>query len=248
MERLIGVVVIALFYGFFTYPIPSIIISVIAILCYLLFINIRKNEHTPEDEMIRRIALNTAQIYLSPYTDIWKNLKLSNKYCSLSLGDDGVTITCREKIENHRSFKIISSKTHNPNDVWDIFCRNFDHYKTYDGLKQDCRIYQLKIIENRISATNSNRQINDNLKPKEKIDINNASEVEITSLPGISIVIAKKLIKKREEIGGFKNTHEVFLYLKLKPHMENQLKNLICTNKMQGTIKIEKYQERHVDL
>ena len=54
--------------------------------------------------------------------------------------------------------------------------------------------------------------------------------------------MSKKLIKKREEIGGFKNTHEVFLYLKLKPHMENQLKDLICVNKMQGSVKIEKYQ------
>ena len=103
-------------------------------------------------------------------------------------------------------------------------------------------------IESRISAINSNSKRRNKLKSKEKIDINNASEVEITSLPGISIVIAKKLIKKREEIGGFKNTHEVFVYLKLKPHMENQLKDLICVNKMKGSVKIEKYQERHVDL
>ena len=211
----------------------------------------RKQAHSSEEEMIRQIALTSAQIYLSPYTDIWKNLKLSNKNCSLSLGADGVTITCREKFGNYRTFRIVSSKVHNEVDVWNLFCRNFDHTKTYDSLKNDCRLYKLTIIESQSSITtvySKNENTTSNIKPKEKIDINNASEVEITSLPGISIVLAKKLIKKREEIGGFKNTHEVFVYLKLKPHMENQLRDLICVNKMKGSVKIEKYQERHVDL
>ena len=81
-----------------------------------------------------------------------------------------------------------------------------------------------------------------------KIDINNCSEVELTALPGISIVMSKKIIKKREEIGGFKNTNDFFLFLKLKPHMQKQLENLICVNKMKGLIKIEKNKERSVDL
>ncbi len=251
MERLIGAAVVGLVYCFFMYPIPAIIISVILIICYLIYINMRKKAHSPEEEMRRQIALTTAKIYLSPYTDIWRNLKLSNKNCSLSLGTDGVTITCREKFGSYRTFRIVSSKVHNEADVWNLFCRNFDHTKTYDGLKNDCRLYQLTIIESQSSIKtvySKNENTVNNIKPKEKIDINNASEVEITALPGISIVMAKKLIKKREEIGGFKNTHEVFLYLKLKPHMENQLRDLICVNKMQGSVKIEKYQERHVDL
>ena len=251
MERLIGAAVVGLVYCFFIFPIPAIVISVIGIVCYLIYINMRKQAHSSEEEMIRQIALTSAQIYLSPYTDIWKNLKLSNKNCSLSLGADGVTITCREKFGNYRTFRIVSSKVHNETDVWNLFCRNFDHTKTYDSLKNDCRLYKLTIIESQSSITtvySKNENTTSNIKPKEKIDINNASEVEITALPGISIVLAKKLIKKREEIGGFKNTHEVFVYLKLKPHMENQLRDLICVNKMQGSVKIEKYQERHVDL
>ena len=251
MERLIGAAVVGLVYCFFIFPIPAIVISVIGIVCYLIYINMRKQAHSSEEEMIRQIALTSAQIYLSPYTDIWKNLKLSNKNCSLSLGADGVTITCREKFGNYRTFRIVSSKVYNEVDVWNLFCRNFDHTKTYDSLKNDCRLYKLTIIESQSSITtvySKNENTTSNIKPKEKIDINNASEVEITALPGISIVLAKKLIKKREEIGGFKNTHEVFVYLKLKPHMENQLRDLICVNKMKGSVKIEKYQERHVDL
>ena len=130
--------------------------------------------------------------------------------------------------------------------MWNLFCHHFDSTKTYYGLKDECRIYRVQIREY-TRPKSQNAFYLSGLK-RDVVDINNASEVEITALPGISIVMAKKLIKKREEIGGFKNTHEVFLYLKLKPHMENQLKDLICVNKMQGSIKIEKYQERHVDL
>jgi DNA uptake protein ComE-like DNA-binding protein len=83
---------------------------------------------------------------------------------------------------------------------------------------------------------------------KEKIDINNASEVEITALPGISIVTAKKLIRKREDIGGFKSVDDVCNFLHLKPHLEKQLRELICINKMKGSLKISRNKERSVDL
>ena len=83
---------------------------------------------------------------------------------------------------------------------------------------------------------------------KEKLDVNNASEVELTALPGISIVVAKKIIKRREEINGFKNVNEFLEFTQLKPHMQTQLKELICVNKMKGSIKIKRYEERKLDL
>ena len=83
---------------------------------------------------------------------------------------------------------------------------------------------------------------------KEKLDVNNASEVEITSLPGISIVLAKKIIKRREEIGGFKDVNDFLDFTQLKPHMRMQLRDLICVNKMKGAGKIKRNNERSVDL
>ena len=83
----------------------------------------------------------------------------------------------------------------------------------------------------------------------EKIDINNSSEIELTQLPGISIVLAKKIVKKREEIGGFKNINDFFIYMKLKEHIQNRLVDLICVNKMKGSLKkLEQITERSVDL
>ena len=246
MERLIGVVVVGLVYCFFIFPIPAITISVIGVIAYLIFINIRRQGHPPEEIQARLTVLKEVEMYLSPYTSIWKNLKLSNKHCSLSLGEDGVTIKAVEKGGECRSFTVVSSSVYSMPVLWNLFCHHFDSTKTYYGLKDECRIYRVQIREYIRPKSQNAFYLSG---PKQNVvDINNASEIEITALPGISIVLAKKLIKKREEIGGFKNTHEVFVYLKLKPHMENQLRDLICVNKMQGSVKIEKYQERHVDL
>ena len=85
------------------------------------------------------------------------------------------------------------------------------------------------------------------LPPPEKTDINNCSEIELTELPGISIVLAKKIIKRREEINGFKSVEDFFVFLKLKPHMENQLKSRIKTEKMRGSIIQKKHSERSID-
>lgn len=240
--------IILMTYCFLTYPIPSIIVSVIVIIAYLAITKFTKNDQLKRDaRLARRVALEKARIYLSPYDNIENNLKLSNKYCSLKLLRDGTTIICTEKKEGeYRTFKIVSSGIYSFSDLWNLFCTHFDHHKTYDGLKSDCRLYKAVIVENIVGNTSSIPA--NKIKQLNKVDVNNASEIELTALPGISIVLSKKIIKKREEIGGFKNINEFFIYLRLKPHMEKQLRELVCANKMKGSLKIERYNERNVDL
>ena len=215
---------------------------------------------SPENIYLRqqRInALKTAGIYLSPYENIWKNLKLSNKNCLLRLGNDGVSITAIEKKtfgQTYRKFRIIKTNIHTNQELWDMFCTTFDFQTTYDRLVEQCHVFSVTIYETTIAGyTTKNDYIT--FKPIEhqninieKTDINNASEIEITALPGISIVLSKKIIKKREEIGGFKTIDDVFLFLKLKPHMEKQLRDRICVNKMKGSLQIKRFEERNIDL
>ena len=259
--RLIGAALGLIVYLFIMFPIPAIVISVVLIIGYVCLTRANtRNTIEYGQELRRREALRTAKIYLSPYKDIWKNLKLSNKYCSLKLGVDGLTITAAEKSTGgraYRTFRVIESRVHAMQDLWDMFCISFSHNTTYDGLVNDCKLYQV-VVEERIIGDPKTLNIQTvqqksipakkPLKPVEKTDINNASEVELTALPGISIVMAKKIIKKREEIGGFKNINDFFLFLKLKPHMKEQLKFLVCVNKMKGSLNIERYKERSVDL
>lgn len=213
---------------------------------------------------IRKGALREAKMFLAPYEDIWRNLRLSNKYCILSLESDGVTIVGKEKGAPYRKFRVISSPVHDYSDLWEMFCKGFSHNLSYSGLLEMCNTfkvsvyeYSIKPIQKPVSSTNNINSVNkDNVsalgatKEKvEKLDINNSSEIELTALPGISIVMAKKAIKKREEIGGFKTIDDFFLFMKLKPHMELQLREKICVKKMKGAHKkIERNPERSVDL
>ena len=212
------------------------------------------------DAAQRRAALQEAKIFLAPYRDIWRDLRLSNKYCSLILEHDGVTIKCIEKVKPYRKFQVTETFIHTPQELWNLFCVYFSHNKSYDGVMEDCYRYHASTIET-IGGTQNIKQERENtenhgnvtqkskinLTSAKKLDVNNCSEIELTELPGISIVIAKKAIKRREEIGGFKSIDEFLSFIKLKPHMENQLRELIKTEKMKGSLYQKKYNERSVD-
>lgn len=234
---------------FVMYPIPMIIVSVFLVLLYFVC---RRIARANDEQIIeynktarREEALRLARIYLAPYTSIWGSLKLSNKFCSLKLCADGKTILGIELVESHRQFKIIATKVHDWQELWDMFCKSFHYNMTYNELVKKCALFQTTISE---TVKETPTMINQSVKNAEKkVDINNASEVELTGLPGISIVMSKKLIKKREEIGGFKSIDDVFLFLHLRDHMQKQLKDKICVNPMRGYTR-ERFAERNIDL
>lgn len=236
----------------------TITVVLLLLIGYFVLKNINtSNLESQGNTMRRQMALNEAKIYLAPYNNIWKNLRLSNKHCILKLGQDGYSIKAYDT-NNTRSFRVIKSRVHSRNDLWDMFCVSFSHNTTFDMLVQQCEKFNVDIdlsgVKNSQQKTekvikSDTVKIDEVLQTsKEKLDINNASEVELTALPGISIVMSKKLIKKREEIGGFKTVNDVFLFLNIKSHLQAQLENLICVNKMKGSMKIKRYSERSIDL
>ena len=257
--RVIGSLIGLILFLAITEPMLFAILSVFFIVGYLLvsrfLIPFLSNKDQNTDLRIRReFALNKSKMFLSPYKSIWGDLKLSNKYCYLYLDKDGVTITGNEKVFPYRRFRVIESRVHSYTDLWDMFCRSFSHNINYDGLVESCNTYKVTIYEYVNQTTKNNTYSSKKVKIAEKqenitkLDINNCSEIELTALPGISIVMAKKAIKKREEIGGFKKIEDFFLFMRLKPHMENQLREKICVKKMKISQKIVKNSERSVDL
>ncbi len=254
--RLIASIVVLFVYLLAMYPWQTIVVSVFLVLGYFIISNLHlSNQSVNGATSRRRAALRDAKIYLSPYSDIWKNLRLSNKYCELRLGADGQSIRAKD-LKGNRYFKVIRSRVHNRNDLWDMFCISFSHNTTFDELVRLSERFEVNID---IKGEQNNLKEVENFKQstikvdtvelqKSKLDVNNASEVELTALPGISIVMAKKLIKKREELGGFKSVNDVFLFLHIKPHIQSQLEKLICVNKMKSSGKIKRYNERSIDL
>jgi len=253
------------------YPLPTIVISIVLVVAYFIIRNapdIRSDRYTnysgisSQTRAARLAALETASMYLAPYKSIWRDLKLTNKFCSAKLGHDGgIHVTEKQTSPNasYRTFKVLLSGRVNMQEIWNAICLNFGYFTNYDDLSEQCRLlFNVQIRESIIgneqvyktSEMIKNKQSEQLIKVdnlKEKIDVNNASEVELTELPGISIVMSKRIIKKREEIGGFKTLNDFFIFIKVKPHMEEQLKNIVCVNEMKGSIKIEHYQERHID-
>ena len=215
-----------------------------------------ENNKTNVSTTRRLQALKAVKMYLSPYQDIWRNLKLSNKHCSLELTRDKIIIAKEKDAINgvNREFIIIDTEVYSFDELWNMFCKSFSSFKTYNGLVHDAKLFKARISETlpKITVDETYSQAQEEkripLKPIEKLDVNNCSEIELTALPGINIVMAKKLIKKREEIGGFKKIDDVFLFLHLKEHMINQLRFLICVNKMKGSLNLKRFSERQVDL
>ena len=251
--RLIGTAIALLILLFTMFPIPSIFISVVCIFSYVCFTYFSKKNVVDSGTTSRRkAALYAAKAFLGHYDDIWSNLKLSNQYCYISMIDEMTIIGVEKKPDggDYRTFKVVKSNVHDWIELWNMFCINFSYNKTYDGLIEDCRRYNLVVDEKIMEMPEKQNIIPAKIKPEagNLVDINNASEEEIAALPGISVIMAKKSIKKREEIDGFKNINEFFAFLKIKPHMQDQLINLICVNKIKNTGKIERFQERKVDL
>lgn len=273
--RLIAGIVVCFIYLLAMYPWQTITIGIIVAIAYFVLSNTGTNSTgnivTGDNgrERRRRDALDNAKIYLAPYSDIWRNLKLSNTYCTLRLQSNGYTIVARETVLPYRNLRITKSNVHTDSDLWDMFCNVFNHNTTFDHIVELCHTFHAdyRIDEPRNTSTQtpnysttSHSQNNSNdikvdapipvlqEQKKEKLDVNNASEVELTALPGISIVMAKKIIKKREEIGGFKDVNDFLLFTQVKSHIKTQLRDIVCVNKMRGSGKIRRNSERSVDL
>lgn len=256
--RLIAAIVVCLIYLLAMFPMQTLVCGLILLFVYLIIRSLGgQNFDNSPAALRRRAALQEAKIYLAPYNDIWRNLRLSNTNCCLRLSSSGQYIKAYDSRNPGNSFKITGSTIHSMDDLWDMFCISFSYNTTYKELKDLCNTFQAQIdvreeavIKSSVSSTPVKTAQNTEISKevKEKLDVNNSSEMELTALPGVSIVLAKKIIKRREELGGFKDVNSFLEFTGLKPHMRLQLRDLVCVNKMKGSGKIKRYNERSIDL
>ena len=84
---------------------------------------------------------------------------------------------------------------------------------------------------NEVANMNNNENINKSLKTNEdsnKININNASIIELDSLPGVGEITAQKIIDYREENTNFKSIEEIKNVKGIGENKFNDLKDYIC--------------------
>ena len=64
-----------------------------------------------------------------------------------------------------------------------------------------------------------------------KYNVNTITEEEIASLPGLTVVDAKRAIQYRKEHNGFKNVDEFFDAINIKPHIMVKIQNKLYVEK-----------------
>ena len=189
---------------------------------YVIIINSRKKRHINFENRVGDIINNQQvefelQIYegyvkenmgrlshfmtrLSPYREI----RLSNKYVLVCLNminfaNEECIIGITDKIAGEQyeiNLSVVNNKGRNNKDqclfVFASICELFNYETSVNDI--------MKFIED------NNIMIKDKFCPskiKYYIDINQASEAELTAIPGISVAKAKKAIKMRTDKGNF---------------------------------------------
>lgn len=262
--RAVASLIFVWFYLLITVPSVAITLLVLVLVSALFFYGIvrltntdtknqPKNKNrgfkTKDEIALRKAALHDARIYIAPYENIWGNLKLSNRKCRLTLQHDGTIRATDLTVPNDsRRFKIIHSDTHTLDELWNMFCMTFSWQTSYDGLVELCQKFKVEIKESQPTKQIHSYREGIETENIEKLDINNASQMELTALPGVNVIMAKRIIKRREELRGFKSVDAFLDFIKLSSHAESVIKERVCVNKMKGSLKIERNKERKIDL
>lgn len=61
----------------------------------------------------------------------------------------------------------------------------------------------------------------------EKIDLNTATEAEIAAIPAIGLILAKRIVAVRQEIGGFESFEQFVETIGIKPHTAEKVKHRV---------------------
>ncbi len=199
--------------------------------------------------MRRREALRHAKSFISPYRSLFGKLVLSNKYCKIIFSTEkNVTkFFCISKEYNSKNELPFFEARAMEKNVWNeeffnSLCFNFSYNTKLENIRNVFKPEQFLVDDSNFDVSKPKEQPVNNLKPQnkselqnenpvqqllEQINVNEATEAELTALPGINIIMAKKIIKQRDYKGEFKSVNDFMKFLKIKPHFEQQLRKLI---------------------
>ena len=165
---------------------------------------------------------------------VWGGFELRNLGVLFRYDIKTDTITCQNLKNNHESFTIEKAtsiplpKTNNDYSIYyeyvfDVFLYSFDNYTDYNDM---LLLYKL-LAKDPKQPEKQNEYRPVKKKPDIILNINSADVKEITKLPGINVVQAKKAIRYREENGGFKTKVEFYTLLKLKEYFIKEIEDMI---------------------
>ena len=161
--------------------------------------------------------------------------KLKNDYVTLIYDTKNKIIKCYDKSIKKRIATVewLKQDSYELNYIDNTFEETFDSISAlfneksmYDGIISTFKS-QFKIEE--IDPENEKKTENINI-PKyysEMLNLNQATEKELTDLPGLSIIQAKNIVRYREKHNGFGSLDEFFEEMNINSHLQQQLKNYL---------------------
>lgn len=224
-----------------------------------------------QSKIKRHIAQRRAKEFLTKYK---KTYTLKNKFVTVIYNTEEKEITCINRKDRTISASIswykLKENSMYINDAlllsafeetFNRLCVYFTHNITYENiitlLREDYEIKETRIKDKQPPKTQPVKKepvmyVDEYFKGEyglnKTTNVNSASEKELTILPGISIITAKKIIKYRELHNGFSSKEEFYKEMKIKPHFQKQLDNLISVNTVFEQEKQNENNERIIDL
>lgn len=205
--------------------------------------------------MRRRDALRKAKSFISPYGSIFGKLVVSNKYCKVIFTQEKnfYKFFCMSKEYNSKKELPFFEAHSIEKNIWieeffNSLCYNFSYNTKLENLRNIFKSEQFKVDDTNYDVSkpqqaqmlggqtteqSGNNAIGEIL---EQININSATEAELTALPGINIIMAKKIIKQRDYKGDFKTVNDFMAFIKLKPHFEQKLRQMVTVKPIEKNI------------
>ena len=131
----------------------------------------------------------------------------------------------------------------------------YSHYNFYDYNNVSDRYYD-NLLDSYEKYNSTQMQVK-NTKPLpvpkqglsvSGIDVNSCSEEQLVALPGINVILAKRIIKIREEIGGFKGLDQFANLIGINSSIANKLSAYVIFEKPKYVHKAKRKTERNIDL
>ena len=167
-------------------------------------------------------------------------ITLKNKTVTLVCDTKNKTFLCYDSTKKNRTATVvwkdqldyIADETDNTfEQTFDNICFSFSDSANFNGILKVLKdnfdeIQETGAIKSRVVIEETEEEpIKFNLE--NRIDINTANAEKIAELPGINIVLAKRIVKYRDLKGGIKNEKELFSEFNIKEHFQTELKRMI---------------------
>lgn len=146
------------------------------------------------------------------------------------------------------AFTVTKNDVKDINKCWNDICRMFDEYTYLQMLKT---YFESFYCENNINpvlikryippeeAPQQNPQQTDEIaayQNTQKININSATVQEISALPGLNLIMAKKVVDYRNKHGEFSNEEDFFRVAGVKDFFKSKIATIIDIKKVQTQI------------